>query len=167
MIRRPPRSTLSSSSAASDVYKRQVSTQSTGEVPTATMVLRHSSVAVHTGITMHTVECAPPQHVACKGVVMLIHGFPDSWFGWRHQLHAIAQAGFHVICPDQRGYGFTCTTEVQMDTADFCMEKLCADNLGLMDAMGVHTAVFLGHDWGGTLVWNLCLHHPDRCSTLH
>jgi len=115
---------------------------------------------------MHVVECYPPANTPFKGTVLLVHGFPDSWYGWRHQIRPIAACGFHVLVPDQRGYGYTVTPEQLMGPEHFAMEELCKDNLALLDAMGIHKAVFLGHDWGGSLVWNMCLHHPERCSAV-
>jgi soluble epoxide hydrolase/lipid-phosphate phosphatase len=128
--------------------------------------LRHSTITLSTGIAMHIVECFPPPSVSYKGTIIMIHGFPDTWYGWRNQIRPIANEGYHVVVPDQRGYGDTITPAKMMKTEDFRMEQLCNDNLALLDALGVKRAIFLGHDWGGTLVWNMCLHHRHRCSAV-
>lgn len=109
---------------------------------------------------MHVVEAYPPPGVPFRGTVVCVHGYPDSWYGWRKQIRPIAELGFHVVVPDQRGYG---DTSAPIQTAEYTMQKLCADNIALLDALGVEQAVFLGHDFGGKLVWDLCLHHVDRC----
>lgn len=109
---------------------------------------------------MHYVEAYPPPSAQFRGTVVCIHGFPDTWYGWRKQIRPIAELGFHVVVPDQRGYG---DSSAPLQTAEYSMQKCCADNLALLDALGVEQAVFLGHDFGGKLVWDLCLHHADRC----
>jgi len=122
--------------------------------------LRHSHVHLSTGIVMHCVEACPPATIPFKGVIICVHGYPDTWYGWRNQLRPLASAGYHVIAPDQRGYG---DTSAPTQTASYAMELLVADNIALLDALGLRQAIFLGHDFGGALVWDLCLHHEDRC----
>ena len=105
------------------------------------------------GIRMHTAERGdgPP--------VILCHGFPELWYSWRHQLSAIAAAGFRAIAPDMRGYG---ETDAPPRVEDYRHEQICADLVGLLDAVGERQAVFAGHDWGGAIVWAMALHHPER-----
>eukprot|EP00971_Amphidinium_carterae_P200424 3977140-Amphidinium_carterae.1 len=110
--------------------------------------LRHSYVHLSTGIVMHYVEACPPAAKPLKGVVICVHGWPDTWYGWRHQLRPLALAGYHVIAPDQRGYGDTSSPP---QTASYAMELLVADNIALLDALGLQQAIFLGHDFGGAL----------------
>jgi pimeloyl-ACP methyl ester carboxylesterase len=91
--------------------------------------------------------------------VVLLHGFPELAYSWRHQLPALAAGGFRAIAPDQRGYGrSTCPDEV----ADYDLDHLCGDVLGLLDALALERAVVVGHDWGSGVAWALAQRHPDR-----
>ena len=101
-------------------------------------------------------------HVAEKGagpLVILCHGFPESWYSWRHQIEALAAAGFHVVAPDMRGYG---QTDIPKAIDQFTLLHLVGDIIGLIDAIGVDTAVIAGHDWGAPVAWNAALLRPDR-----
>jgi pimeloyl-ACP methyl ester carboxylesterase len=91
--------------------------------------------------------------------VILLHGFPELAFSWRHQFPALASAGFHVIAPDQRGYG---KSDVPPSVSDYRIEALIADIEGLMDALELETATFAGHDWGALLLWQMALRRPTR-----
>jgi pimeloyl-ACP methyl ester carboxylesterase len=91
--------------------------------------------------------------------IVLCHGFPELAFSWRHQIKALADAGRWVIAPDQRGYGLTPGPEA---VADYDMEHLTGDLVGLLDHLGVEKSIFCGHDWGGFVVWQAPLMHPDR-----
>ncbi|ELP30076.1 alpha/beta fold hydrolase [Rhodopirellula baltica] len=91
--------------------------------------------------------------------IVLCHGWPEHAFSWRHQMSALAAAGFHVIAPNQRGYGnSSCPTEV---TA-YDLEHLAGDLVALLDHFGYDDATFVGHDWGAMVVWGLTLLHPRR-----
>jgi len=91
--------------------------------------------------------------------VIFCHGFPELAFSWRHQLKAFDAAGVRAIAPDQRGYGLTsCPSEV----TDYDIEHLTGDLVGLLDHLGIEKAIFCGHDWGGIVVWQMPLRHPDR-----
>jgi len=92
-------------------------------------------------------------------LVLLCHGFPESWYSWRHQLHALAEAGFHAVAPDMRGYGQTDRPE-QID--QYTLLHLVGDMVGLLDALGSETAVIVGHDWGAPVAWHAALFRPDR-----
>lgn len=107
------------------------------------------------GIEMAYYEAGPREGVP----VILCHGFPELAFSWRHQLKAFADAGRWVIAPDQRGYGLTSRPEA---VADYDMEHLTGDLVGLLDHLGVEKAIFCGHDWGGIVVWQMPLMHPSR-----
>ena len=96
-------------------------------------------------------------------LVLFIHGWPESWYSWRHQLPAIAKAGYHVVAPDMRGYGKTDKPE---DVGAYDIEHLTADVVGIIDALGEETAVVVGHDWGSIVAWNCLLLHPERFSAL-
>ena len=91
--------------------------------------------------------------------VVLCHGFPELGYSWRHQLPALAEAGYRALAPDQRGYG---ATERPPAVADYDIHHLTGDLVGLLDACGVERAVFVGHDWGGVVTWMMPLLHPAR-----
>ncbi|MGX1668913.1 alpha/beta fold hydrolase [Streptomyces sp. NPDC055400] len=91
--------------------------------------------------------------------VVLCHGFPELAFSWRHQVFALAGAGYRVLVPDMRGYGGS-TRPDDVDAYDIL--TLCADLAGLLDDVGADDAVFVGHDWGASVVWNMALLHPER-----
>ena len=93
--------------------------------------------------------------------VVFSHGFPELAYSWRHQISALADAGFRAIAPDQRGYGQTSRPD---DILSYDIEHLCDDMAGLLDALNLDKAVFCGHDWGGMVVWQMALLHPDRVS---
>jgi pimeloyl-ACP methyl ester carboxylesterase len=107
------------------------------------------------GIDMAVYEAGPKDGVP----VVLCHGFPELAYSWRHQIPALAAAGYHVLAPDQRGYGRTSRPEA---VTDYDMEHLTGDLTGLLDAYGIKDAIFVGHDWGGLVVWQLPLFHPTR-----
>jgi pimeloyl-ACP methyl ester carboxylesterase len=101
-------------------------------------------------------------HIAEQGegpLVVLCHGFPESWYSWRHQLAALAGAGFHAVAPDQRGYG---QTDRPDQSEKYTMLHLAGDIVGLLDALGEQTAVVVGHDWGAPVAWNCAMMRPDR-----
>ncbi|RAG83433.1 alpha/beta hydrolase [Streptacidiphilus pinicola] len=112
-----------------------------------------------------------PRQVATNGIelrtyeagegtpVVLCHGFPELAFSWRHQITPLAEAGHHVIVPDLRGYG---GSSRPADPVAYDIVTLCADLAGLLDALGLADAVFVGHDWGAVVVWHMALLHPDR-----
>jgi pimeloyl-ACP methyl ester carboxylesterase len=95
--------------------------------------------------------------------IILLHGFPELAYSWRHQLPALAEAGYRAIAPDQRGYG---RTSVPPNVADYCIEALIADVRGLLDALGLESAVFIGHDWGAILLWHMAIMAPERIEKL-
>ena len=95
--------------------------------------------------------------------VIMVHGFPELAFSWRHQLPALAAAGYRAIAPDMRGYG---ATDKPRDVADYTIQHLLGDLEGLMDALSIERAVFAGHDWGAMLVWQLALLAPERMAGL-
>lgn len=93
--------------------------------------------------------------------IVLCHGFPELAFSWRHQLRDLPKHGFRVLAPDQRGYGLT---DAPAPVESYDIENLCADIVGLLDAKGIDQAVVVGHDWGGIIVWQFALRHPERCA---
>ena len=105
-------------------------------------------------------------HIAEQGegpLVVLLHGFPESWYSWRHQLPALAEAGYHAVAPDVRGYGRTDAPEA---IESYSMRTMTADIVGLLDALGEQTAVVVGHDWGSPIAWSCALLYPERFSAL-
>jgi pimeloyl-ACP methyl ester carboxylesterase len=105
------------------------------------------------GLCMHIAECGSGP------AVLLCHGFPELWYSWRHQLTALAQAGYHAIAPDMRGYGGTDAPEA-IDA--YTMLHLTGDMVALLDALSIDSAVVAGHDWGAPVAWHCALLRPDR-----
>jgi soluble epoxide hydrolase/lipid-phosphate phosphatase len=105
-------------------------------------------------------------HVAEAGAgfpVVFVHGFPELWYSWRHQLQALGDAGFHAIAPDMRGYG---ETDRPADSTTYRTSVICADIAGLLDALELEKAVIVGHDWGGYHIWQFGLRYPGRTERL-
>jgi epoxide hydrolase A/B len=96
-------------------------------------------------------------------VVVLAHGFPELAYSWRHQIPALADAGYHVLVPDQRGYGDSAKPDA---VEDYDIVALAGDIAGLLDDAGVEKATIVGHDWGAVVAWTLPLLHPDRVSAV-
>jgi pimeloyl-ACP methyl ester carboxylesterase len=107
------------------------------------------------GIDMAVYEMGPKDGLP----VVLCHGFPELAYSWRHQLPALAAAGYRAIAPDQRGYG---RTSRPPNIPDYDMPHLTGDLAGMLDALGLKKAIFCGHDWGGLVVWQMPLYYPDR-----
>ncbi|KJK39115.1 epoxide hydrolase [Streptomyces variegatus] len=100
-------------------------------------------------------------HIAEQGegpLVVLLHGFPESWHSWRHQFGPLAEAGFRVVAPDQRGYGGSDRPE---DVAAYSILHLVGDVVGLIHALGEEQAFVVGHDWGAPVAWHTALLRPD------
>jgi epoxide hydrolase A/B len=101
-------------------------------------------------------------HIAEQGggpTVLLCHGFPELWYSWRHQLRALAAAGYHVVAPDMRGYGQTDRPE---QIEQYTLLHMVGDMVGLLDALGIARAVIAGHDWGANVAWLAAQLRPDR-----
>jgi pimeloyl-ACP methyl ester carboxylesterase len=99
-------------------------------------------------------------HIAEQGegpLVLLLHGFPETWFSWRHQIEPIAAAGYHVVVPDQRGYG---TTDRPDGVDQYSIFHLVGDVVSLIRELGQDRAVVVGHDWGSMIAWNTALLRP-------
>jgi len=104
------------------------------------------------GIRMHVAEAG------AGPLVVLCHGFPESWYSWRHQLRALAAAGFHAVAPDMRGYG---RTDCPQAIDQYTLLHLVGDMVGLVDVLGAERAVIAGHDWGAPVAWHAALLRPD------
>ncbi|XP_004454214.2 bifunctional epoxide hydrolase 2 isoform X2 [Dasypus novemcinctus] len=115
--------------------------------------ISHGYVPIKPGIRLHFVE------LGSGPVVCLCHGFPESWFSWRYQIPALAQAGYRVLALDMKGYG---ESSAPPEIEEYSMEVLCKDMVTFLDKLGISQAVFIGHDWGGVLVWNMALFYPER-----
>jgi pimeloyl-ACP methyl ester carboxylesterase len=92
-------------------------------------------------------------------LVVLCHGFPELAFSWRHQIAALSDAGFHVLAPDMRGFG---RSSAPAEVESYDAVTLCGDMCGLLDALGQEAAIFVGHDWGANVVWQLAVRVPER-----
>ena len=111
------------------------------------------------GVRLRTVEAGEPG----APVVVLAHGFPELAYSWRHQIPVLAAAGYHVLAPDQRGYGGSSRPD---DVAAYNVADLSADVIGLLDDVGAERAVLIGHDWGAPVVWGSAQLHPDRVAAV-
>ncbi len=100
---------------------------------------------------------------AKRPLVLLLHGFPESWYSWRHQLEPLANAGYHVVAPDMRGYG---GSDKPAAIEAYNQVEVVNDIIGLIPALGHDTAVVIGHDWGAPTAWSCALHHPDRVTAV-
>ncbi|MDB5314130.1 MAG: alpha/beta hydrolase [Gemmataceae bacterium] len=111
------------------------------------------------GVRLHAVSAGP----ADGPPVILLHGFPEFWYGWRHQLPVLAEAGFRVVALDQRGYN---RSDKPTRPKDYAIDVLARDVVAVIDALGVEKAAVVGHDWGGGVGWRVALDHPGRVSRL-
>ncbi|KAL3697312.1 hypothetical protein R1sor_011388 [Riccia sorocarpa] len=118
-------------------------------------------------ITHRTLEVnGIKMHIAEQGegpLVLLLHGFPCLWYTWRHQISEIAKAGYHVVAPDQRGYG---QTEAPEDPSKYTFFHLVGDVVGLIDALGEKQVYLIGHDWGAIVAWMTAILRPDLLKCL-
>jgi pimeloyl-ACP methyl ester carboxylesterase len=110
-------------------------------------------------IKLHTVLAGPPD----GPLVVLLHGFPEFWYGWRNQILPLAQAGFRVAAPDQRGYNRSAKPR---ELSAYRVDRLAGDVIGLIRALGREKAVLVGHDWGGIVAWTAAVLYPQRVARL-
>jgi pimeloyl-ACP methyl ester carboxylesterase len=111
------------------------------------------------GIKLHVVTAGPKDGEP----ILLLHGFPEFWFGWRKQIPALVQAGFRVIVPDQRGYNLS---DVPKDVRAYTLPELGLDMIGLLDHFGIDQVNLVGHDWGAAVAWGLAITFPQRVRRL-
>ncbi|MBO0951011.1 alpha/beta fold hydrolase [Fibrella forsythiae] len=111
------------------------------------------------GIRLHVVKKGPVD----GPLIILLHGFPEFWYGWRAQIDALAAAGFRVWAPDQRGYNLS---DKPVGIRAYTIDKLVADVVGLIDEAGREKATVIGHDWGAIVAWWLAATYPDRLHRL-
>ena len=114
--------------------------------------LREGYADVGNGITLHYVEAGEGP------LVLLLHGFPEFWFGWRRQIAPLAAAGFRVVAPDTRGYNLSSRPE---GVDAYSVDLLAEDIRGLVHALGATSANVVGHDWGGSIAWATATNHPE------
>ena len=110
-------------------------------------------------IKLHVVTDGPTNGTP----VILLHGFPEFHYGWRKQVPALAEAGFHVITPDQRGYNLS---DKPKGVSAYRLENLAKDVIGLLDHYGIQKARLVGHDWGAVVAWHVAIHYPERLEKL-
>jgi pimeloyl-ACP methyl ester carboxylesterase len=91
-------------------------------------------------------------------LIVLLHGFPEFWFGWRRQIAPLAAAGFRVVAPDTRGYNLSSKPE---GFEAYAVDLLAEDIHGLIGELGAKSALLVGHDWGGTIAWTTAMNHPE------
>ncbi|KAF5207639.1 Epoxide hydrolase, partial [Thalictrum thalictroides] len=119
------------------------------------------------GITHRTVHVnGINMHIAEKGegpVVLLLHGFPELWYSWRHQIVSLASSGYKAVAPDLRGFG---DTDAPTSFHSYSSLHIVGDLIALIDLLGVHQVFVVGHDWGAYMAWQLCLFRPDRVKAL-
>jgi pimeloyl-ACP methyl ester carboxylesterase len=112
--------------------------------------VQHRQVAVGE-VRLHYVEAG------AGPLVVLLHGFPEFWYGWRHQLPALAAAGYRAVAPDLRGYNLS---DKPPGVRAYEVERLAGDVAGLVRACGAERAALVGHDWGGVVAWQVAMRHP-------
>lgn len=120
--------------------------------------LEHCTFATH-GVRLHVVMAGPED----GPLVVLLHGFPELWYGWHHQIGPLAAAGFRVVAPDQRGYNLS---DKPRGVHAYNLDTLALDVVGLLDALGREKACIAGHDWGGAVAWWLGMKHGQRIERL-
>uniref|UniRef100_A0ACD5VNA5 Uncharacterized protein n=1 Tax=Avena sativa TaxID=4498 RepID=A0ACD5VNA5_AVESA len=121
--------------------------------------VRHRTVEVARGVRLHVAETGPEDGPA----VLLVHGFPDLWYGWRHQMAALAARGFRAVAPDLRGYG---DSDVPPAADCYTTFHLVGDLVALIADIGQPQVFVAGHDWGALVAWHLCLLRPDLVRAL-
>lgn len=120
--------------------------------------LEHQAIRVN-GVRLHVVKAGPEDGKP----VILLHGFPEFWYGWRYQIDALAGAGLRLYIPDQRGYNLS---EKPKGVAAYNLDMTAGDIVGLIDHIGVEKAMVVGHDWGGAAAWWAATRHADRLEKL-
>jgi pimeloyl-ACP methyl ester carboxylesterase len=122
------------------------------------MELEHSYIETN-GLKLHVAQTGPKSGIP----VVLLHGFPEFWYGWRKQIPALVEAGCRVIVPDQRGYNLS---DKPKGIKDYRVDELVKDIIGLIDALEYEKVNLVGHDWGAVVAWMLANQHPERLHRL-
>ncbi|OEL33354.1 Bifunctional epoxide hydrolase 2 [Dichanthelium oligosanthes] len=127
-----------------------------------TVAITHRTVELGTGgVRLHVAEAGP----AAGPTVLLLHGFPELWYTWRHQMRALAAAGYRAVAPDLRGYGGS-DAPAAGDPGQYTALHVVGDLVALIDALGEKTVFVAAHDWGALTAWSLCLFRPDKVRAL-
>jgi len=127
-------------------------------IPKKFSEIKHKKVSVN-GIKIHIAEMGE----SYKGTVLFLHGYPELWYSWRHQLLSLSTAGYRAVAPDLRGYG---DSDAPPSAADYTALHVVGDLVALLDYLVVGKVFLVGHDWGALIAWNLCLLRPDRVKAL-
>ncbi len=120
--------------------------------------IEHARILTN-GVTLHVVQGGPPD----GPLVILLHGFPEFWYGWRNQIDALVEVGNRVWIPDQRGYNLS---DKPAGIAPYSMDETAADVIGLIDAAGRDKAILVGHDWGAAVAWWTAMKYRQRLEKL-
>ncbi|XP_019189177.1 PREDICTED: bifunctional epoxide hydrolase 2-like [Ipomoea nil] len=118
--------------------------------------IQHNTVSVN-GINMHVAE------IGDGPAVLFLHGFPELWYTWRHQMLFLASKGYRAIAPDLRGYG---DTDAPPSADSYSVFHIVGDLVALLDALQLPEVFLVGHDWGAIIAWNFCMFRPDRIKAL-
>uniref|UniRef100_A0A1J3HAE7 soluble epoxide hydrolase n=1 Tax=Noccaea caerulescens TaxID=107243 RepID=A0A1J3HAE7_NOCCA len=118
--------------------------------------IEHTTISTN-GINMHVAS------IGSGPVILFLHGFPDLWYSWRHQLLSFAELGYRAIAPDLRGYG---DSDAPPSPESYTVFHIVGDLVGLLDSLGVDRVFLVGHDWGAMIAWWLCMIRPDRVKAL-
>ncbi|KAL4076407.1 Alpha/Beta hydrolase protein [Scleroderma yunnanense] len=124
---------------------------------------QHCEARLSTGRTYHFVDQKPQNYSNETQTLLCVHGFPDLWYGWRYQIGPWVERGYRVVVPDMLGFG---KTDMPTETWAYSTKHLCSDLAALLDHIGVHKAVFIGHDWGAYIGTRFALWQPDRLLAL-
>ncbi|KAL6619497.1 hypothetical protein ACP70R_034636 [Stipagrostis hirtigluma subsp. patula] len=129
-----------------------------------TTTITHRTVEVNGGVRLHVAEAGP----AGAPAVLLLHGFPELWYTWRHQMRALAAAGYRAVAPDLRGYGDSDAPGggAAGSEQEYTALHVVGDLVALLDALGEKRVFVAAHDWGALTAWSLCLFRPDRVRAL-
>lgn len=115
----------------------------------------HTYLQINDQIRLHIVLAGPPDGKP----VLLLHGFPEFWYGWRAQIMALAAKGYRVIAPDQRGYNLSSAPK---DIESYSLEHLSQDVVSILDHFGIEKVFLVGHDWGAAVAWAVAMRFPER-----
>lgn len=118
--------------------------------------IQHKTVSVN-GIKMHVAE------IGEGPAVLFVHGFPELWYSWRHQMLYLSSKGYRAIAPDLRGYG---ESEIPSETSSYTVFHIVGDLVALLDVLDLEKVFLVGHDWGAIIAWYFCLFRPDRIKAL-